>query len=331
MRAIIITQPGGPAVLQSGDVVTPAPGPHELRVRVHAAGVNRADLLQRRGLYPAPAGVPANVPGLEYAGIVELLGHDTARWQVGDRVMGLVAGGAYAEAVVVHEDEALRIPASLTFDAAAAVPEAFLTAYDALRTRLAVQRGETVLIHAVASGVGTAAAQLAKRMGCVVYGTARTQWKLERVASLGVDVAIDTSREDFVEVVRTRTEGRGVDAIVDLVGGDYLGRNLASLAVLGRIVVVGLVAGAVSPLDMRLLLARRATVVGTVMRARSLDEKIAVARLFERDVMPWLESGAVVPVVDRVFELAEAAEAHRLMESNANFGKLVLVAGNGHG
>lgn len=325
MRAITITEPGGPDVLQLGDVATPTPGRHELRVRIHAAGVNRADILQRRGRYAAPAGVPANVPGLEYAGVVDTLGADTTRWRPGDRVMGLVSGGAYAEAVVVHEAEALRIPAALSFDAAAAVPEAFLTAYDALHTRLAVQRGETVLIHAVASGVGTAAAQLAQQMGCVVFGTTRTQWKLERVQSLGVDVAIDTSREEFVEVVRTRTEGRGVDAIVDLVGGDYLGRNLEALAVLGRIVVVGLVAGAAAPLDMRLLLSKRATMVGTVMRARSLAEKIAVVQLFEREVMPWLESGAVVPVVDRVLRLDEAAEAHRVMEANANFGKLVLA------
>jgi putative PIG3 family NAD(P)H quinone oxidoreductase len=327
MRAIVITQPGGPQVLQSGDVITPTPGPHEIRVQVHAAGVNRADLLQRRGHYPAPAGVPANVPGLEYAGVVDMVGVDSTRWQLGDRVMGLVGGGAYAEAVVVHEAEALRMPATLSFDRAAAVPEAFLTAYDALRTRLAVRRGETVLIHAVASGVGTAAAQLAKQLGCIVFGTARSQWKLERVQSLGVDVAIDTTREDFVEVVRTRTDGRGVDAIVDLVGGDYLGRNLAALAVLGRIAVVGLVAGSAAPLDMRMLLSKRATMVGTVMRARTLDEKIAVVKLFEREVMPWLESGAVAPVVDRVFGLEEAAEAHRVMEANRNFGKLVIRMG----
>jgi putative PIG3 family NAD(P)H quinone oxidoreductase len=327
MRAIVITQPGGPQVLQSGDVITPTPGPHEIRVQVHAAGVNRADLLQRRGHYPAPAGVPANVPGLEYAGVVDMVGVDSTRWQLGDRVMGLVGGGAYAEAVVVHEAEALRMPATLSFIEAAAVPEAFLTAYDALRTRLAVRRGETVLIHAVASGVGTAAAQLAKQLGCIVFGTARSQWKLERVQSLGVDVAIDTTREDFVEVVRTRTDGRGVDAIVDLVGGDYLGRNLAALAVLGRIAVVGLVAGSAAPLDMRMLLSKRATMVGTVMRARTLDEKIAVVKLFEREVMPWLESGAVAPVVDRVFGLEEAAEAHRVMEANRNFGKLVIRMG----
>jgi putative PIG3 family NAD(P)H quinone oxidoreductase len=327
MRAIIIAQPGGPEVLQAGDVVTPTPGLHEMRVRVHAAGVNRADLLQRRGHYPAPAGLPANVPGLEYAGVVDMVGVDSTRWQLGDRVMGLVGGGAYAEAVVVHEAEALRMPATLSFIEAAAVPEAFLTAYDALRTRLAVRRGETVLIHAVASGVGTAAAQLAKQLGCIVFGTARSQWKLERVQSLGVDVAIDTTREDFVEVVRTRTDGRGVDAIVDLVGGDYLGRNLAALAVLGRIAVVGLVAGSAAPLDMRMLLSKRATMVGTVMRARTLDEKIAVVKLFEREVMPWLESGAVAPVVDRVFGLAEAAEAHRVMEANRNFGKLVIRMG----
>jgi len=324
MRAVIITEFGGPDVLRIDDVATPDPGPRQMRVRVHAAAVNRADVMQRRGHYPAPKDAPQNIPGLEYAGVVDALGDEATRWHAGDRVMGITGGGSYAEAVVVHEDEAIPIPAALTFEQAAAVPEAFLTAYDALHTRIAVRRGETVLIHAVASGVGTAAAQLAKQAGCTVIGTARSAWKLERARAYGVDVAIDTSTSDYVAVVRAETPA-GVNAVVDLVGGDYLGRNLEALAVLGRIAVVGLVAGRVAPLDMGLLLRRRATIVGTVMRARTLAEKIEVARLFTRDVLPLLESGAVRPVIDRVLPMSEAAEAHRVVEANENFGKVVLA------
>lgn len=324
MRAVIITQPGGPEVLQLGDVATPEPGAHEVRVRVHATAINRADLLQRRGNYPPPAGVPANVPGLEYSGVVDFCGDDARRWAVGDRVMGIVGGGAYAEYVVVHEDEAIAIPDELSFEEAAAVPEAFLTAYDALQTRAHVQPGESVLIHAVASGVGTAAAQLAREFGCKVFGTARSDWKLERVEQYGVDVAIDTSRENFVDVVRAQTDGRGADVIIDLVGGDYLTGNVDCLALLGRIVLVGLVAGRSAPLDMGQVLRKRASIIGTVMRTRSLREKIDVATAFSRDVLPLLESGRVVPVIDRVLPMSEAAEAHRIVEENRNVGKIVL-------
>ena len=324
MRAVTIPHPGGPDVLRLDDVAAPDPGPNQIRVRVHAAGVNRADVMQRRGNYPAPPGIIANVPGLEYAGVVEQTGAGATRWQPGDRVMGLVGGGAYAELIVTHEDEAMRIPAALSFEEAASISEAFLTAYDALRTRLAVQSGESVLIHAVASGVGTAASQLAKAMGCTVLGTARTAWKLERVAEYGVDVAIDVAQSNFVDVARKHTNGRGVNAIVDLVGGNYLTPNVQAIAPLGRIAVVGLVAGAVAPLDMRMLLNKRATIVGTVMRARSLEEKIEVARLFEREAMPWIESGAVKAVIDKTLRMEDAAEAHRIVEANQNVGKIVL-------
>jgi NADPH:quinone reductase len=324
MRAVVITQPGDPAVLQIGDVATPQPGPNQIRVRVHAAGVNRADVMQRRGNYPPPAGIHAGIPGLEYAGEVELRGDGATRWQIGDRVMGLIGGASYAEFVVVHEDEAMPVPVALSLEEAASVPEAFLTAFDALDARLGVRADEIVLIHAVASGVGTAASQLAKAMGCQVYGTARNAWKLDRVRAYGVDVTIDVSREDFVEVVKARTNGDGVDAIVDLVGGDYLTPNLRALAPQGRLAVVGLVAGASAPLDMRLLLNKRATIVGTVMRARSLGEKIEVARSFERACLEWLANGTVKPVIDQVLGMSEAPEAHRIIEANENFGKLVL-------
>ena len=331
MRAVIISQPGGPEVLQPGDVAMPVPGPRQILVRVHATAINRADLLQRRGMYPAPAGAPAQIPGLEYAGEViegererEREREGVSRWHAGDRVMGIIGGGGYAEYVVVHEDEAMPIPANLSYEEAAAIPEVFLTAYDALQTRLNVQSGDTVLIHAVASGVGTAAAQLAHQSGCFVIGTARSQAKLDQVARYGVDLGIDTSRDNFVEVIRAKLGDRGVNAIVDLVGGDYLTGNVQCLALLGRIAVVGLVAGRTAPLDMGMLLSKRAMIVGTAMRSRTLQEKIAVARAFTRDVLPLIESGALVPVIDRVLPADQVIEAHRLVEANETVGKVVL-------
>ena len=325
MRAIVITRAGGPEVLVMSDVAEPVPGPGQVRVRVHATAVNRADLLQRAGNYPAPAGVPRDIPGLEYAGVVDAVGSAAQRWKVGERVMGLVGGGAYAEHIVTHEDEAIRVPAALSLEDAAAIPEAFITAHDALFTRMLLQPDESLLIHAVGSGVGTAALQLAKAAGAFVVGTQRSAWKLERSQALGLDIAVDVTTADFVEVVARHTEGRGVHCILDLVGGDYLAGNLRAIRVLGRIAVVGLLAGARSELDMRMLLQKRATIIGTVLRARSLDEKIDAVRAFERDVLPLLENGAVRPVVDEVMPLQEAARAHEVVQGNGNFGKVILA------
>jgi NADPH:quinone reductase len=324
MRAVLITQPGGVEVLQAADVANPVLRPNHVLVRVHATAVNRADLMQRRGNYPAPAGWPADIPGLEYAGVVEHCGEGVTRWRGGERVMGIVGGGSYAEYVAVHEAEAIPIPDALTFEQAAAVPEAFLTAFDALRVRLQLplaNNGETVLIHAVASGVGTAAMQLAHAMDLRVIGTARSGWKLDRLRDVAPAMFVDTTQQDFVEVA---TRQGGVQYVVDLVGGDYLGRNISAIAPLGRIVVVGLVAGSASMLDMRMLLNKRLTIVGTVLRARSLAEKIEIAQIFEREALPWLASGQIVPVVDRVFDMKDVQEAHTLAEKNGNVGKLVL-------
>ena len=326
MRAVVITRPGGPDVLQLRHVADPVPGPRRARVRVHATAVNRADLLQRMGQYPAPADAPQDIPGLEYAGVVDAVGEGTTRWQAGDRVMGLVGGGSYAEYVVAHEGEAIGVPDALTLEDAAALPEAFITAHDALFTRMRLERGESLLIHAVGSGVGTAALQLAKAHGAFVLGTQRSAWKLERAQALGLDVAIEAEAGAFAERVRAEVPG-GVDGILDLVGGDYLMDDLRAIRVLGRIILVGLVAGARTELDMRLLLNRRATITGTVLRARSLDEKIDAARRFERAVMPLLAAGAVRPVIGEVVPLAEAARAHEIVEANRTYGKVVLVVG----
>lgn len=343
MRAVVISRPGGPEVLELREVPAPVPGPGEVVVRVRAAGLNRADILQRKGHYPAPAGSPRDIPGLEYAGEVAALGPmapaPVRRWSVGDRVMGLVGGGACAESLVAHADTILAVPSGLPAPpareegpwadapllSAAAIPEAFLTAYDALMLQLGLRAGETVLIHAVTSGVGTAAVQLARAWGARTIGTSRSAEKLERAAPLGLDVAIDTSRQDFVEVVRRETDGRGAELVLDLVGGPVLEGNLAALAPRGRMIVVGLTAGRTAPLDMGLVLSKRLTIVGTAMRSRGLAERVAVTRAFERDVLPRFASGRLRPVLDRVFPMTRVAEAHGVMEASAHFGKLVLA------
>jgi NADPH:quinone reductase len=324
MRAIVIREAGGPEVLELREVPQPVPAPHDVLVRVRATAVNRADLLQRAGRYPAPAGVAPDIPGLEYAGVVAATGTAVTRWHAGDRVMGLVGGGSYADYIVTHEDEAVAIPSLLSFTAAAAVPEAFITAHDALVTQLRLERGETLLIHAVGSGVGTAGLQLARALGARVIGTQRSGWKLERAIGLGLDAAIETAGSDFADAVLEQTDRSGVNGILDLVGGGYLAENLRCIAVRGRIIIVGLVAGARHELDMRALLGRRATIIGTVLRSRSLEEKIAAARAFAAAVIPLLERGTIAPVVDTILPLAEARRAHELVAENRNFGKVVL-------
>ncbi len=325
MKAIVITGVGGPEVMEVREVATPEPRGEQIRVRVRACGLNRADVLQTRGHYPAPAGVPADIPGLEYAGEVDALGPDvTGPLRVGDRVFGIVAGGAQAEYLVTHERMAVPIPADLDFVAAAAVPEVFITAHDALLSQGRLGPGEAVLIQAVGSGVGTAAAQIAHAMGCTVFGTSRTADKLEQARTLGLDVPIDTSQHDFVEIIRQRTADGGVQVVIDLLGAGVLAGNLKALATGGRLVVIGLLVGREAPLNLGLLLSKRLTVVGITLRARPLEEKIAATRLFARQVVPWLERGVVRPVVDTVFPWDQVREAHERMTSNQTFGKIIL-------
>jgi putative PIG3 family NAD(P)H quinone oxidoreductase len=325
MRAVIISGRSGLDCLEDRDVPEPQPQGGEVRVRVRACGVNRADSLQARGRYPAPAGAPADIPGLEFAGEVDALGPGvTGPLKVGDRVFGILGGGGQAEYVVTHERMALPIPANLDFVEAAAVPEVFLTAHDALVTQGRLGPGERVLIQAVGSGVGTAAAQIAHAMGCTVFGTSRTAAKLEKARPLGLDVGIATAQDDFADVVDRHTGGAGVEVVLDLVGSQALEGNLGALAVRGRLVLVGLLSGHQAPLDLGLLLRKRITVVGTTLRGRPLEEKIAVTRLFANQVLPWLARGVVRPVVDSVFALEQAKEAYGRMESNQSFGKVIL-------
>lgn len=324
MRAVVITKAGGPEVLELRDAEQPAPADGEILVRVHAAGVNRADVLQRQGKYPAPPGVPADIPGLEYAGEVEAVGAGVTRWRPGDRVMGLVAGGAYAECVTTHEATALRVPDGWSYDDAGAVPEVFLTAYDALVRQMRLAAGERVLIHAVGSGVGTAALQIAKAFGATVIGTSRSATKLRSAQPLGLDVAVDTSRERFGDAVARATDGGGVDVVLDLIGGALFNETLGTLTDRGRLILVGLTAGRSAELDLGVILGKRLTIVGTTLRARPLAEKLALCAEFSRDVLPLFAAGTVRPIVDRSFPMAEVSEAHRRMEADAHFGKLVL-------
>jgi putative PIG3 family NAD(P)H quinone oxidoreductase len=324
MKAIIITRPGGPEVLEMQERPKPEPGVGQIRVRVCASALNRADLMQREGNYPVPPGVPADISGMEYAGEVDALGPAATLWKTGDRVMGIIGGAGHAEFLCVHEREAMPVPGSMSWDEAAAIPEAFLTAHDALFNRLDIRLGETLLVHAVGSGVGTAALQIACVAGARVIGTARSAEKLERAKKLGLDVAIDASRGEWAAQVEAAIGKERVHTVMDLVGGNYLEGNMRVLALRGRIVVVGLTAGASTPFNMGTLLRKRLTIVGTVLRARPLEEKISLERDFAERGVPLFETGKLRPVVDRVFSFSEVRAAHELMESNKTFGKIVL-------
>jgi putative PIG3 family NAD(P)H quinone oxidoreductase len=304
--------------------LNPEPGVGQIRVRVRTSALNRADLLQREGNYPVPPGVPADISGMEYAGEVDALGPAATLWKVGDRVMGIIGGAGHAELLCVHEREAMPVPRSMSWDEAGAIPEAFLTAHDALFNRLDLATGETLLIHAVGSGVGTAALQIARVVGAKVVGTARSAGKLEQAKNLGLDVAIDASRGEWAAQVETTVGKESVHAVLDLVGGNYLDGNMRVLALRGRIVVVGLTGGATAQFNMGTLLRKRLTMVGTMLRARPLEEKISLARDFAEHGVPLFETGKLRPVVDRVLSFSEVRAAHELMASNKTFGKIVL-------
>jgi NADPH2:quinone reductase len=325
MRAVVITRAGGPEVLELQERPTPEPGLGQIRVRVRASALNRADLMQRLGNYPAPPGAPADIPGIEYAGEVESVGPSSALWPVGTRVMGIIGGGAHAEYLCIHEREVLPAPRDLSFDEAAAIPEVFLTAYDALFRQLDVRLGERVLVHAIGSGVGTAALQLAWLAGVTVYGTSRSPSKLERAKALGLVHAIDTSAGDWASRVEELAGANSMHALMDLVGGDYLRDNLRVLAPRGRLVVVGLTAGNRTEIDLGVVLRKRIRIIGTALRSRSLEEKAALAREFSQRVVPLFDSRQLRPVIERVYPFAEIGAAHAEMAGNGTFGKLVLT------
>jgi putative PIG3 family NAD(P)H quinone oxidoreductase len=330
MRAVRIVPgegSGAAGMLEVCEVERPRATADWVRVRVCAAGLNRADILQRRGLYPAPPGVPADIPGMEFAGEVEQLGADVRAWRLGQRVFGITAGGAQAGYVVVPENHLAEIPPALSWTEAAAVPEVFITAHDALFTQGELQAGERVLVHAAGSGVGTAAVQLARAAGAgAVYGTARTAEKLARAREFGLDegVAVGEDPRVFAEAVREWTKGEGVGLVLDLVGGAYLDSNLDALALRGRLLLVGTLGGSRATLDFKLAMTKRLKLTGTVLRARSSEEKARAVRLFAAHVVPLLALGRVRPVLDSVFALDEARAAYERLESNATFGKVVV-------
>jgi NADPH2:quinone reductase len=328
MRAVTITRPGGIEVLEICEIDKPPnPTADWLRVRVHAAGLNRADLLQRQGKYPPPAGYPERIPGLEFAGEIESIGESVKSWKVGDRVFGITAGGAQAELVTVREDNIAGIPDELSWAEAGAMPETYITAHDALFTRANLRSGERLLIHAVASGVGIAALQLAAATGAIVYGTSRTKQKIDRISSspLSAGITVENDPGRFVEEIRRLTNGVGVDVILDLVGGAYFGFNLEALATPGRMICVGTTSGSRSQIDLGLVLRKRASIIGTVLRARSLAEKAEVTRRFIQHVLPLVSTGLVRPVVDKVYPAEEVRAAYEHLESNRSVGKVVLT------
>jgi putative PIG3 family NAD(P)H quinone oxidoreductase len=331
MRAVVLEAHGGTDVLQVTEVPDPVPGPEEVVVEVVATALNRADLLQRRGLYPSPplAGFPPpapEIPGMELSGRVAAVGERVGAVAVGDEVMAIVNGGAYAERVVVHERQLLRVPEGVDVADAAAVPEVWITAWDALVLQGGLTSGRVALVHAGASGVGTAAIQLVKALGARVVVTA-SGGKVDACRSLGADLVVDYHTQDFVAEVDGFTAGAGVDVVLDVVGGDYVDRNVACLRVGGTIVLVGVMGGGRTDVNVGGLLPKRATLVGTVLRARPLEEKIAVTRRFAAEVLPLFDSGALRPVIDSRFPLDEVAAAHERMESNANVGKIVVDVG----
>jgi len=325
VKCIEISSPGPPEVLRLAERPDPAPGVGEVLIRVAAAGVNRPDVMQRQGHYPPPPGA-SDIPGLEVAGTIELLGEGVGGLRVGDRVCALVSGGGYAAKCVAPAVQCLPAPAPLDLVAAAAIPETFFTVWANVFDRGRLQAGETALFHGGSSGIGTTAIQLAAARGARVFATAGSPEKCRACERLGAERAIDYRTEDFAAIARQLTAGHGVNLILDIVGGSYVNRNLAALAMDGRLVVIGFMEGEpLATVDLRRILGRRLTITGSALRPRTVSEKGAIAESLRREVWPLLERGAVSPVVYRTFPLAEAAAAHRLMESSEHVGKIVLV------
>ncbi len=322
MRAVVLHSHGGPEVLTIDEVADPTPGPDEVVVDIAATALNRADLLQRMGLYPDPRGVSPEIPGLEFAGTVSALGSRARMWQLGDRVMGIEAGGAHAERIATHERQLLRVPDGIDLVSAAGIPEVFLTAWDALVLQGGLTSGRWALVHAGGSGVGTAAIQIAKAIGARIAVTC-SSGKAEACSALGADVVLERSPHDWLTDARAAVP-QGFHTVLDVIGGDEVDRNLHAVATRGTIVQVGLMGGGSTPVNVGLLLAKRATWVGTTLRTRPIEEKVAVTRRFATEVLPLFDTGVLRPVIDSVFAFDQIADAHRLMERNANTGKIVV-------
>ena len=323
MRAVVLHSHGGPEVLTIEEVADPVPGPDEVVVDIAATALNRADLLQRMGLYPDPRKLQPEIPGLEFAGTVGAVGARATMWKPGDRVMGIEAGGAYAEKIATHERQLLAVPAGIDLVDAAAIPEVFLTAWDALVLQGGLTSGRWALVHAGASGVGTAAIQIAKAIGARIAVTC-SAGKADACRALGADLVLERSPHDWLSGAKAAVP-QGFDTVLDVIGGDEVDRNLQAVALRGTIVQVGLMGGGTTPVNVGLLLAKRATWVGTTLRTRPIEEKVAVTRRFAAEMLPLFDSGALRPVIDSVYAFADIADAHRHMEANANTGKIVVT------
>ena len=327
MRAVVLRSHGGPEVLEIQDVEAPVPGNDDISVDVVATALNRADLLQRMGLYPNPFPDDIEIPGLEFSGTVRSVGAHVRRWKVGDPVMGIVSGGGYAQQLVLPERQAMRIPTGISIADAAAIPEVFITAWDALVVQGVLTSGRWALVHAGGSGVGTAAIQICKAIGARIVVTC-SAGKVAACRALGADVVVDYGSQDFVAEVASATAGVGVDVVLDVIGGDYLERNIAALATKGRIIQVGVMAGKPVLFNVGALLGKRASIIGTVLRARPVEEKISTSQRFASEVLPLFDAGVLQPVIDRRYQLDDIAAAHEYMASNGNTGKIVIdIAG----
>jgi len=324
MHCVEISTPGPPEVLKLVERPDPVAGRGEVLIRVAAAGVNRPDVMQRRGLYPPPPGA-SDLPGLEVAGVVESLGEGVTDWRIGDRVCALVSGGGYATLCVAPAPQCLPVPAGMDLVTAAAIPETFFTVWTNVFDRGRLRSGETALFHGGSSGIGTTAIQLAAARGARVLATAGSDEKCRACEQLGAERAINYRTEDFVDVVKQLTKGRGVDLILDIVGGDYIPRERCQVALEGRLVVIGFMGGDTATIDFRRVLGRRLTITGSTLRPRSVEEKGQIAAEVRREVWPLLESGKVKPLIYRTFPFGDAAAAHRLMESSEHVGKIVLT------
>ena len=323
MTVVEIERPGGPEVLVPGEREVPKPGPADVLIRVAAAGVNRPDVMQRQGKYPPPAGT-TDIPGLEVAGTVEAHGDAVARWRVGDRICALVVGGGYAEYCVAPARHCLPVPDGLDMVSAAAIPETFFTVWTNVFERGALQDGETLLVHGGSSGIGTTAIQLARAFGARVFATAGSPEKCQACESLGAERCVNYRTDDFVLAMAALTNGRGIDVILDMVGGEYVARNLATLAMHGRLVQIAVLGGARAEINLIPVLQRRLILTGSTLRPRSLEEKAAIADALETSVWPLINSGTVTPIIHATYPLVEAAAAHRAMEEGLHVGKLVL-------
>jgi putative PIG3 family NAD(P)H quinone oxidoreductase len=332
MKAVYIKEFGGAENLELREVENPSkPEKNQVLVNIKASGINRADILQRKGLYAAPQGFPERILGLEFAGEVAEIGENVTNFKIGDRVFGITAGGGNAEMILTESSHLAKIPESLSFNEAATFPEAFITANDAIFTQGDLKSGETLLIHAVGSGVGLAALQLAKAKGARVLGTSRTVEKLKKCEEFGLDQgfviggdAVEKNPKIFAELPQHFTDGKGVDVILDLVGASYFEANLESLALKGRLILVGLVGGRTTEFNLGMTLAKRLKIIGTVLRARSSEEKAEATKSFIENVLPLIESGKIKPNLDKVFKAKDAEKAHEYLESNESFGKVVL-------